>query len=103
MIMALAVAGMAAGPALRLMRFLCDPLMKRQMPRHRLSVTVAAIVTLLDIALAFPIAFFSSFYIPTQALWWGAAMGAGTAFAGAILPAWSAQNVKAAEVFAKVG
>lgn len=53
--------------------------------------------------LKFPIAFFSSFYIPSNALWWGAGMGAGTALAGAILPAWTAQSVKAAEVFAKVG
>jgi len=51
----------------------------------------------------FPIAFFGSFYIPYEALWWGGAMGAGTAFLGAIIPAWSAQKVKAAEVFAKVG
>ncbi len=52
--------------------------------------------------LKFPIAFFPVFLISTQAWWWGAAIGAGTAFAGSIWPAWSARTVKAAEVFAKL-
>ncbi|MCY2991809.1 MAG: hypothetical protein NTY19_28625 [Planctomycetota bacterium] len=44
--MMLAIAGMVAGPALRAIRFLSDPLMKRQIQRPRLSVTVAAILML---------------------------------------------------------
>lgn len=51
--------------------------------------------------LKFPIAFFGSFFIPKAAWWWGAAIGAGTAFAGSILPAWSARTVKVAEVFSR--
>jgi putative ABC transport system permease protein len=52
--------------------------------------------------LKFPIMFFTSFYIPAAALWWGPAVGAGTALAGSIIPAWIARSVKVAEVFAKV-
>jgi ABC-type lipoprotein release transport system permease subunit len=40
--------------------------------------------------------------IPLDALWWGVAVGAGTALVGSLLPAWSASRVKPAEVFAKV-
>jgi len=50
----------------------------------------------------FPIAFFPIFDIYPDALWWGLVFGVGTALAGSILPAWSACNVKVAEVFAKV-
>lgn len=50
----------------------------------------------------FPIGFFGAFYIPAAALYWGAGMGAMTAFAGSIVPAWSARSVKVADVFAKV-
>lgn len=50
----------------------------------------------------FPIAMFGSFYIPADALWWGTAMGTLTALAGSFFPAFTARNVKAAEVFAKV-
>jgi putative ABC transport system permease protein len=49
----------------------------------------------------FPIAFFPAFRVPTAALWWGPAIGALTAFAGSVVPAWSARQVKVAEVFAK--
>ena len=52
--------------------------------------------------LKLPIAFFSAFYIPTRALWWGLAVGAGTAFVGSVLPALSAQRIKVSEVFSKV-
>jgi putative ABC transport system permease protein len=52
--------------------------------------------------LKFPIAFISTFMIPGNALWWGAGMGAITALAGSIVPAWSARNVKVADVFSKV-
>jgi putative ABC transport system permease protein len=50
----------------------------------------------------FPIAFFSKFFIPVDAIWWGFSIGSLTAFAGAIIPAWSARSVKVADVFAKV-
>jgi putative ABC transport system permease protein len=50
----------------------------------------------------FPIGFMNSFYIPAAALWWGASAGTATALLGSILPAWSARNVKVAEVFSKV-
>ncbi len=52
--------------------------------------------------ISFPIAFFSKFYIPVDAVWWGFAIGSSTAFVGAIIPAWSARSVKVADVFAKV-
>ena len=50
----------------------------------------------------FPLGFFASFYIPASAFWWGTAMGAGTALLGSAVPAWTARNVKVAEVFSKV-
>ncbi|HEY2880881.1 MAG TPA: ABC transporter permease, partial [Pirellulales bacterium] len=52
--------------------------------------------------LKFPIAFFPTFLIPINAIWWGFSVGAITALAGSILPAWSACSVKVSEVFAKV-
>lgn len=52
--------------------------------------------------LKFPLAFFGSFMIPDRAILWGAAMGAGTALLGSIFPAWTARNVKVAEVFSKI-
>jgi putative ABC transport system permease protein len=39
--------------------------------------------------------------IPSQALWWGPALGALAALAGSLLPAWSASRVCVAEVFAR--
>jgi putative ABC transport system permease protein len=50
----------------------------------------------------FPIAFFPAFKIPLAALWWGAAIGGGTALVGSIVPAWGARSIKVSEVFAKV-
>jgi putative ABC transport system permease protein len=50
----------------------------------------------------FPIAFFPAFRVPVDALWWGVTIGALTALAGSIVPAWSARSVKVAEVFAKI-
>jgi len=52
--------------------------------------------------LKFPIGFFESFYVPLAALWWGASVGATTAFLGSLVPAWTARSVKVAEVFSKV-
>lgn len=51
----------------------------------------------------FPIAFFSAFMIPADALWWGPSLGAATAFVGSIVPAWSARGVRVSEVFSRVG
>jgi putative ABC transport system permease protein len=48
------------------------------------------------------IAFFPKFMIADAAPWWGLAIGAGTALAGSLVPAWAARSVKVAEVFAKV-
>lgn len=52
--------------------------------------------------LTFPIAFFSKFIIPINAIGWGFAVGLGTALVGSLVPAWSARTVKVSEVFAKV-
>lgn len=52
--------------------------------------------------LKFPIAFIGVFFVPDGALWWGAAIGGLTAFAGSVVPAWSARSVKVAEVFSKL-
>jgi putative ABC transport system permease protein len=52
--------------------------------------------------IAFPIAFFPKFLIPLESLWWGPIVGALTALAGSLLPAWSARTVKVSEVFSKV-
>jgi putative ABC transport system permease protein len=50
----------------------------------------------------FPVAFFPSFDIYIDALWWGILIGGGTALVGSLVPAWSARSVKVSEVFAKV-
>lgn len=50
----------------------------------------------------FQIAWFPRFFIPSHALAWGLVVGAGTAFLGSIVPAWSARSVRVADVFAKV-
>jgi putative ABC transport system permease protein len=50
----------------------------------------------------FPVAFFPAFKIPAAALWWGPAIGGGTAFVGSLLPSLSARSIKVSEVFAKV-
>lgn len=50
----------------------------------------------------FQIAFFSSFPILDGALWWGAAIGFATSFAGSILPALSTRSIKVVDVFSKV-
>ena len=52
--------------------------------------------------LRFPIGFFDRFFIPGAALWWGTALGGGAALVGSFFPAWTARNVKPAEVFSKV-
>jgi putative ABC transport system permease protein len=50
----------------------------------------------------FPIAWFSIWPIPTDALWWGPAFGAATSLLGSLFPAWAARNTKVSEVFAKI-
>jgi putative ABC transport system permease protein len=52
--------------------------------------------------ISFPIGFFARFFIPPAALWWGPAVGGLAALFGSLLPAWTACNVKVAEVFSKV-
>jgi putative ABC transport system permease protein len=50
----------------------------------------------------FQIMFFGAFVVPTNALFYGPALGMAVSFAGSIVPALSAKDVKVAEVFAKV-
>ncbi len=50
----------------------------------------------------FPIGFFDVFFVPPMGVAVGAAVGAVTSLAGSLVPAWSARNVKVADVFAKV-
>ena len=52
--------------------------------------------------LKFPIAFFPSFLIADDALWWGPLVGGLAALLGSVAPAWNACSVKVSEVFAKV-
>ena len=52
--------------------------------------------------LRLPIAFFPPFRIPLEALWWGPVVGAATALAGSIVPAWSARGVRVSQVFSKL-
>jgi putative ABC transport system permease protein len=68
-------------------------------------VSTAGMYLLFNLVLGgvkFPIAFFPAFVIPGDAFWWGPVIGAGTALAGSIVPAWSAMRVKVSEVFSKV-
>lgn len=50
----------------------------------------------------FQIMFFGAFFVPINALFYGPALGVAVSFAGSIMPALSAKDVKVAEVFAKV-
>lgn len=50
----------------------------------------------------FQIMFFGAFFVPVNALFYGPALGMAVSFAGSIMPALSAKDVKVAEVFAKV-
>ncbi len=49
----------------------------------------------------FPIAFFPTFMVPEDALWWGPVMGLGTALAGSFTPSLSACRIKVSEVFSR--
>ncbi len=66
------------------------------------SATTYYVVNYLLGGIKFPIAFFSAFYIPRAALWWGPVVGGLAALAGSFAPAWSTRSVRVAEVFAKV-
>ena len=66
------------------------------------AVILYLVVTCWRGGIAFPVAFFPSFQIFIDAIWWGFLFGGLASFAGAILPAWNAQRVKASEVFSKV-
>ena len=50
----------------------------------------------------FPIAFFPAFLIPNEALWWGPAIGLGTALIGSLTPSLSACNIRVSEVFSRI-
>jgi putative ABC transport system permease protein len=50
----------------------------------------------------FQIMFFGAFFVPMNAMIYGPLLGMAVALAGSIGPAWSAKNVRVAEVFAKV-
>ena len=50
----------------------------------------------------FPVGLINSMYVPGEAVWWGIGIGTGTALLGSLMPAWTARNVKVAEVFSKV-
>jgi putative ABC transport system permease protein len=72
-----------------------------------MSGFLAALVTYVGFnqiwgGIPFRIAFFPVFRIPEVSLFWGLAIGTFTAFAGSIIPAWTARGVKVSEVFSKV-
>jgi hypothetical protein len=48
------------------------------------------------------IAFFSRFFVPENALWWGPLIGGITSLIGAILPSISAYGIRASQVFSRV-
>lgn len=52
--------------------------------------------------ISLPIAFFGKFFINDAAPWWGLGIGAMTALAGSLVPAWSARSVKVSDVFSKI-
>ncbi len=60
------------------------------------------VVNLVMHGMKFGVAFFPAFLIPIDALWWGPAIGAGTALAGSLVPALGARSIKVSEVFSKV-
>lgn len=66
------------------------------------SILTYVIVNKVINGIAFPIAFFSKFYIDPNALWWGFAIGLLTSLAGSIAPAWSTRSIKVVDVFSKV-
>ncbi|MCS6863743.1 MAG: ABC transporter permease [Gemmataceae bacterium] len=50
----------------------------------------------------FQIMFFGAFFVPAIAMLYGTLLGMAVALAGSIVPAWTAKDVKVAEVFARV-
>lgn len=49
-----------------------------------------------------PMVDFAHLFVPAAALWWGPAIGAGTALAGSVWPAWSACRINVAAVLGRV-
>ena len=66
------------------------------------SASLAFAYTQIFGGIQLPISFFSTFPVPAWAFFWGLAMGAGTAFLGSFMPAWTARSIRVSEVFAKV-
>lgn len=66
------------------------------------SAATYAYVTFYLGGIKFPIAFFPSFGIPVEALWWGPLVGGLAAILGSVTSAWSACTVKVTDVFSKV-
>ena len=48
------------------------------------------------------IGFFGKFFIPEDALWWGPAVGSGTAFVGTIIPTVQTWYIRASQVFSRM-
>lgn len=66
------------------------------------SISTYLLVNHLIGGIAFPIAFFTKFFIDASLLWWGALVGVFVGIAGSVIPAVAASKVKSAEVFARV-
>ena len=66
------------------------------------AVTTTLFINEVMGGLKLPIAFFQAFTIPNEAILWGLAIGAGTAFVGSVIPAWNARRVRVSDVFSKV-
>jgi len=66
------------------------------------SAATYSYVTFVLGGIKFPIAFFPSFGIPPDALWWGPLVGGLAAILGSVTSAWSACTVKVTDVFSKV-
>jgi putative ABC transport system permease protein len=54
------------------------------------------------IRLSEPMVDFAALFVPVDVLWWGPAIGGGTALVGSLVPAWSACRLKVATVLGRV-
>lgn len=66
------------------------------------SIGTYVLINVVMGGMPFPILWFGKIFIPVQAIWWGLAIGSGTAFVGSLIPAWSARSVRVADVFSKI-
>ncbi|MBI3410313.1 MAG: ABC transporter permease [Planctomycetes bacterium] len=66
------------------------------------GVLAVVLINVVVGGIPFPIAFFPTFMVPVQAILWGLAMGAATAYLGGFIPAYIARSVRVSEVFSKV-